>query len=112
MLKIKQNYTYDWPVSVPFPGDGGTIERAEFTAKFVYMGQKALEEARQGILSDSDAAAFINRVMVGWSGVADANDKELPFSLDALRQLLDLPSVAMAIMQTYGDSLRGIAVKN
>lgn len=109
---ISQSSTYTWPVTVEFPADGGRTERQTFDAEFRRLTQSRVRELadaiQSGELTDADIAL---EVMTGWSGVTDG-DAEIPFSDRNLRQLIELPLVASAIVVAFFGSLSGARRKN
>lgn len=61
------------------------------------------EQIKNKLTSDSEASItdFMADVVQGWSDVRDADDKPLPYSADALRQLFLIPGVAGLAFRTY-----------
>lgn len=122
---LKQSSSYKWPVSVKLPADGGKFEKQTFDAEFKRLPQvrineiqadvqvriKAAErnESIDGAISDQSIA---DELLLGWDGVIDADGDEVPFSEATKQQLLDIPTVAAAIVIAYFDSLTGTKVKN
>lgn len=51
--------------------------------------------------SDASIVDFLVDVITGWSGVRDADNKELPFTESTLRQLCKIPGVAGLAFRTY-----------
>lgn len=51
--------------------------------------------------SESTILDFLTDVIEDWSGVRDAEDKSIPYSTDALRQLCAIPGVAGVAFRTY-----------
>lgn len=109
---LTQSTSYTWPVTVEFPVDGGRTEKATFDAEFRRLPQSRLKEIAQSIdaneITDVDIAT---EVLVDWSGVTDGSS-EIPFSDKALRQLLDIPMVATAIVVAFFSSVNGAKRKN
>lgn len=112
MFVLSQSTSYTWPVTVEYPIDGGRTERQTFDAEFRRLSQSRIRELADGLsnsdLTDADVAA---EVLVGWSGVTDG-EQEIPFSDRALRQLLEVPLVASAVVVAYFNSLSGAKRKN
>lgn len=50
---------------------------------------------------DRSIADFMVDLVSGWSGVRDADNKEIPYTEDALRQLFKIPGVAGLTLRTY-----------
>jgi len=122
---LKQSTSYKWPVSVKLPADGGKFEKQTFDAEFKRLPQarineiqtevqvriKAAErnESTDGGISDQSIA---DELLVGWAGVVDADGDEVRFSEATKQQLLDIPTVAAAIIVAYFESLTGTKAKN
>ena len=51
--------------------------------------------------SDATIVDFLADIVEGWSGVRDAQDQPLPYSVDALRQLCKIPGVPGLAFRTY-----------
>lgn len=109
---LTQSSSYTWPVTVEFPTDGGRTEKQTFDAEFRRLSQSRLREIAQAIdtneITDTDIAT---EVLVDWSGITDGTS-EIPFSDKALRQLLDIPMVATAIVVAFFSSVNGAKRKN
>ena len=115
---LKQSDTYSWPVSFDIPVDGGRHERHTFDGEFKRLPQSRVAPM-VAELDRLDAAGDLDRltemaaeVLVGWAGITDDTGKEVPFSQKALEQLLEVPMLAVAILRSYFDSLKGAKRKN
>lgn len=110
---LKQSDSYSWPVTFELPVDGGRREKQTFDAQFKRMPQKWIRDIAKKIdadkVTDLDVAG---EVVVGWSGVTDDDGKDIPFSQKALDQLLDVPTLASAIVVAYFSSVTGVKEKN
>lgn len=106
---VKSLKEVDWPVTVNVPVNGGKTEQHEFTAKFKLMSQEEYDKALQGTKNDT---SFIAKFLIGWSGLLDDDDKEVPFSKEALKNLCGLPFVRVAIVKAYNQAITGQAAKN
>jgi len=122
---LKQSTSYKWPVSVKLPADGGKFEKQTFDAEFKRLPQARINEIQadvqvrikaaernesvDGSISDQSIA---DELLVGWAGVVDGDGDEVPFSEATKQQLLDIPTVAAAIIVAYFDSLTGTKAKN
>jgi hypothetical protein len=115
---LKQSDTYTWPVTFDVPVDGGRHERQTFDGEFKRLPQSKIgpmvaELQRLEDLGDLERITDISRdVLVGWSGINDDNNKEIPFSQKALDQLLEVPFLAVAVLKAYMDSIKGAKRKN
>lgn len=112
---LKQSATYNWPVPLLIPVDGGRREKHTFDAEFRRLPQARINEiiklARAAELGrDNEEEALDDKtaareIMAGWSGITDDNIKEIPFSEAALDQLLDIPTVAGQIIKAWFNSM-------
>lgn len=93
----------DWPVEIYKPLDGGKTQRHTFRADFLVL---PLDELSQ--VEDDD----LSRVIVGWSGVADHEGTEIPYSPEALQKLLRISYVRVGLLAAYRNCLAGYRVKN
>jgi hypothetical protein len=115
---LKQSDTYTWPVTFDVPVDGGRHERQTFDGEFKRLPQSKIgpmvaELQRLEDLGDLERITDISRdVLVGWSGINDDNNKEIPYSQKALDQLLEVPFLAVAVLKAYMDSIKGAKRKN
>jgi hypothetical protein len=115
---LKQSDTYTWPVAFDVPVDGGRHERQTFDGEFKRLPQSKIgpmvaELQRLEDLGDLDRITEIaGDVLVGWSGISDDQNKEIPFSQNALQQLLEVPFLAVAVLKAYMDSIKGAKRKN
>lgn len=110
---LKRDDRFKWPVSFDVPVDGGKFKRETFDGIFIRVSQSRLREltdlVSSGEVTDIDVA---REVLVGWSGIKDDNGEDVPFSDEALEQLLDVPMLASAIVVKYFESLQGVKAKN
>lgn len=110
---LKQSDTYSWPVTFDVPVDGGRHDKQTFDASFKRMPQKWIRDIAKRIEADEVVDIDVaHQVLVGWSGVTDDTGKEIPFSQKALDQVLDVPTLASAIVLAYFNSVTGVKVKN
>ena len=112
MFRLDQSDTYAWPVTVQIPTDGGRYVAETFDAHFKRLSQQRLEQIRKDALDGQlTDGGFARTVMGGWAGVTD-NGAEVPFSLAALDQLLQIPGTAAAIVEAFVASQTGAPRKN
>ena len=112
---LKQSATYKWPVSLIIPTDGGRREKHTFDGEFRRIPQGRINEIRrlqlleeQGKLDASEIVTpqeIASEVLAGWSGVVDDDGNEIPFSEAALNQLLELPGIAVQVMNAWALSI-------
>jgi hypothetical protein len=121
-FKLQQSATYVWPVKIVLPIDGGKRLTETFDATFRRLPQSRINEiiklARlqergrlddDQELEDQDAA---REIMVGWDGVEDDDGKPIPFSEKAVKELLEIPTVAGQIVKAWFGSLAEAKRKN
>ena len=119
---LKQSDTYSWPITLVLPVDGGRREKHTFDGEFRRLPQSRINQivklARKTdagyldddeILDDQEAAT---ELLVGWSGVVDDDNEEIPFSADKLKQLLEIPTIAGQIVRVWFDSIEVAKKKN
>lgn len=112
MFKLAQTPTYTWPVTIDQPADGGRTIQHTFDAVFKRVTQTEVDEMRRAIEAEElKNADMVRQVMVGWSGVEDA-DGPVPFSQEALGKLLEVPMVSGSIVLALLHSLSGAKRKN
>ena len=109
MFQIATKTTCKWPGTVLVPQDGGKRGKQTFTAEFALLPDERSRALRNGEISDDD---FLREVLVGWSGVADADGADLPFSDEARDRLIAIPYVRVALIEAYFDFVAGGRRKN
>lgn len=122
---LNQSQSYSWPVSIKLPADGGKREKSSFDAQFKRLPQSRINEIQQLVqqrikaaergdelengVSDQSIAA---EILVGWSGILDADGDDVPYSEAVKAQLLDVPMMAGALIEAYFESLVELKRKN
>ena len=115
---LKQSDTYSWPVSFDIPADGGRHEKQTFDGEFKRMPQSRVGPMVAELQQIEDLAdleritEIAKEVLIGWSGIIDDDGKEIPYSEKALAQLLEVPLLAVSIIKSYMDSIKGAKRKN
>lgn len=85
----------------------GTINDAAGIAQPFDFGLTCIrldaDQIQVKLKSDSDASVtdFLCDVVSGWSGVKDADDKQIAYSEESLRQLCKIAGVAAVIFRAY-----------
>lgn len=120
-FKIVQSATYKWPVKITLALDNGKRCTDTFTAEFKRLPQDRINEIVKEVRRseyDRDLDETINdqdacrEIMVGWSDVVDDDGEAVPFSTDALNELLNIPTVASQIVTHWFGSLDNSKRKN
>ena len=122
---LKQSGSYQWPVCVKLPIDGGKYEKQTFDAEFKRLPQARINQIRDDVQRAMRAAErneeledpisdqqIAREVLAGWSGILDEDGDEVPFSQASCDELLNVPMVAQAIIESYFQSLTGNKAKN
>lgn len=106
MFTLKKPTSVIWPCEYHKPVDGGQNEKCTFDLEFKFL--------------TSDEVAAINgtdvesarKVVIGWKGVCDENEKVIPFSQKALDEMLSIPMMGSCIMMAFNKMLRGALAGN
>jgi hypothetical protein len=98
--------TFNWPVSVEEPADGGTFTESTFTAMFKRVERSALKA-----LADKPDNDLIKAVLVGWDDMKDEAGKPLPFSDANLTDACEDSDWVRAVINAYNKTYEGKADK-
>lgn len=109
MFKLEKERTFTWPVKIKVPTDGGVFADAGFDCKFKLVSQDEIDDFVAGKVSERD---FLKANIVGWTGVQDDQDRELPFSEAARDSMIGIPYVRVALMGAYLEAMSGARRKN
>lgn len=104
MFKLlqKPEFTHSVKVSVPVAGGHDT---QTFTARFRALSVS--EADAHNTLTVEGTNEYLRDIFVGWEGVVDDQGVELPFN-DANRdQMIDVPFVRIALLETYNAAMMG-----
>lgn len=107
MFTFVEAYTFDWPVTVRYPGAAGEEARG-FTARFALLPEEDLLARAGG--GDPAAAleaerAFLARALVGWTGILLPDGQPLAFSPEARDRLLAQRPVRMGVTEAYVEAV-------
>jgi len=122
---LKQSASYTWPVSFKLPADGGKYEKQSFDAEFKRLPQARINEIQVEVQARIKAAerneaiedgitdqSIAREILVGWSGIVDDEGDQVAYSIATRDQLLEVPTVAAAVILAYFESLTGNKIKN
>ena len=98
----KKVKVFSWPVSIEEPSDGGTFDTVTFDAKFKRVGRKEFQK-----LGEKGELDLLKVIMVGWEGIQDEDGKEVPFSIEAMRELSDDPYWIRGVLKAYTETFEG-----
>ena len=111
---LKQSNSYQWPLKLRIPVDGGKKEVSTFDAEFKRLSEDRISEMRKrardielGRVEEDeiDEKTMVREVVVGWSGVVDDNGEPIAFSQSALEQLLSIATVPNQVLRAFFESL-------
>lgn len=112
MFTFQKDYRFTWPVTVFVPTNAGQEEQS-FTGHFRLLPKAELEEL---LAKDpgNDDATVCRAALVGWGDDLVTEEKaQVPFSKDALEQLVMVPFIRVAIARAYWTAANGVLrVKN
>ena len=115
MFKLAQSPAYWWPVSFSLPSDTDPGKRQDhgFEAQFKRLDNAQYQALMERVESERLVdGLFCKEVMQSFRGVLDDRDTEIPFSEQALQQLMLVPGVAMATAKAFFASRDGAPEKN
>ena len=113
MFVLSQSESYSWPVAVEFPVDGGRFDKQTFDAQFKRLSQDRIREIWDQIQANEiDDDGLCREILIGWTGIQDANGADVPYSEKARGDLLRVPLVAAAVVSAWLDSLSKAKRKN
>ncbi|HEX8603490.1 MAG TPA: hypothetical protein VF774_12665 [Pseudoduganella sp.] len=107
MFKIALSATYAVAVNVETPNEKGTFDKSKFTATFKRSDIDQLDELRK--LSQRDV---LKDVLVGWSGLVDEHDENVPFSPGTRDAVLQIPQALFALAEAFWGSIHKAKEKN
>ena len=121
---LKSSSSYTWPVTFYQP-ENGTRKEQSFDAQFKQLPQTRINEIQvlvqkpvkaiqEGIEDTSGITdqSIANEVLAGWEGIEDGEGAPVPFSNKSKKQILEIPMLASAIIESYFDSLVEAKTKN
>lgn len=124
MFVIDLSESYRWPVPVDVPEDG-RHKTMKFDGEFKRLPQDRVNELYEamrarlvamqageptdGLIDDREIA---DEVLIGWSGIKDAEGEEVPYSEGMKTKLMNVPRVAASVVTAWGESIQGAKRKN
>ena len=73
-----------------------------YDAKFKRGGRKASQK-----LGEKGELDLLKVIMVGWDGILDEEGKEVPFSIEAMREFTDDPYWIRGVLKAYTETFEG-----
>ena len=110
---LDQEESYSWPCRFQVPVSGGKHKTMTFDAEFKNMSQSRLEELMtlqsEGKKTDREIAS---EMIIGWSGVVDGKNEEIPFTEKSKKKLLDIAGMGSQMVQIFISSRSKAKAKN
>jgi hypothetical protein len=107
-FKIALTPTYKVKVFVEIPNDKGSVDKSDFLAEFKRVDMKELEALRAVEGQDN----VLREVLVGWSGLLDADNAEVPYNPATLEGFLLIPAAQLATVNAFWKSIFKAGEKN
>lgn len=120
MFSLDQSPRFTVHVRPAVPGaEDGSLDFRLLMSAARSSAAVAASRAMTDAAASGDTAAIaaaevddLRQLIHGWEDVVDGAGQPVPFSAEALGQLLDLPSVRAGIYRAYVAALREAAAKN
>lgn len=122
---LEQSPTFSWPITIRETVDNGRYRTHTFEAVFKRLPQSRLEELaidfqrlRHAVRNDEPidgipTRAIASEILVGWSGIFEPdNTTQIPYTEETKAQLLEVATVAEALVTTYIESIEKAKAKN
>lgn len=112
MLRIKKNRVVLWPVTVGVPNDAGegAVDQIKIKVSYRLATLKDIADAENDL-------ALVEKHIVDWDAAAlgkllEEEGQPLPFSIEMLKLVCEVPYVLTALAIGLVQCSRGIAAKN
>lgn len=114
LFVLRKPRDFWWPVKLPIPTDGDYV-LARLDVLFAALPQAEIDRMRgvglaEGEQAPSDREIAV-RVVRGWRDLQGEDGNPVPFSAEALEQLLQTPAMRTAIVMTYLAAASGLAAR-
>lgn len=106
-FKIALSPSYRAKVTVEVPTESGRNDKSEFTVEFKRVSMERVDELRK--LQQIDV---LRDVVIGFSGLIDADNTEVPFNNATLEALLAIPHALFAMADAFWTSIYKAKEKN
>tara|TARA_Y100001973_G_scaffold15349_1_gene22254 strand:- start:1832 stop:2176 length:345 start_codon:yes stop_codon:yes gene_type:complete len=110
---LDESASYTWPVKAKIPTNNGKHSVQTFNVEFKRITQSRVLEMfaqiNKGTITDMEICF---EVILGWDSVTDGDGNPLDFNQGNLKKLLDVPTIALAIGETFFNSINGGREKN
>ncbi|MGK7664259.1 MULTISPECIES: hypothetical protein [unclassified Marinovum] len=104
MFKVVKNPTFTATVKISAPTEGGFSD-GSFTGRFRALSVSDAEDFN--LLTAEGTADYLRTILIGWDGVVGDDGEPVSFNDASRDQLLDIPFVRVAILNTYNSAMMG-----
>jgi hypothetical protein len=102
MFRLGQTSQFSYPVNVEIVGDGGVRKTHTFTAIFRRIEREEFDALVEQVTSgELKPRELIDRVLLGWKDIQDADGNDLPFSDEAKAEVFGVLPVMPAIVTAF-----------
>lgn len=121
---LEQSPTFKHPVAIREVQDGGRIRTHQFDAIYRRLPQSRMEAvqlqyqamkaavARNEPLDEIPTRAIADEILEGWEGITNPDGSPVEVTPDTRRQLLEVASVADALVVTFFEAHEKARAKN
>ncbi len=121
---LEQSPTFKWPIVIREVQDGGRIRTHQFDAIYRRLPQSRMEAvqlqyqamkaavARNEPLEEIPTQSIADEILDGWEGITEADGTPVPVTPETKRQLLEVASVADALVVTFFEAHEKARAKN
>ena len=121
---LEQSPTFKWPIVIREVQDGGRIRTHQFDAIYRRLPQSRMEAvqlqyqamksavARNEPLEEIPTQSIADEILDGWEGITEADGTPVPVTAETKRQLLEVASVADALVVTFFEAHEKARAKN
>lgn len=121
---LEQSPTFKWPIVIREVQDGGRIRTHQFDAMYRRLPQSRMEAvqlqyqamkaavARNEPLDEIPTRAIADEILEGWEGITNPDGSPVEVTPDTRRQLLEVASVADALVVTFFEAHEKARAKN
>ncbi|MDP2331807.1 MAG: hypothetical protein Q8M19_14045 [Reyranella sp.] len=107
MFKFERFPTFNWPVHVQVPTDGGKFTEQVFTVRWQLQNSDELRKAQTADGADGTKVLF-ERALKGWStDLCDEAGHPIPFTAENVELVRTAPHVRAAMVTSYWDAVNG-----
>jgi hypothetical protein len=106
-FKIALTPTYKVKVEVETPNEHGKFDKSHFMAEFKRGSTEELDELRK-----MDQKEVVEQMLVGWTGLVDAEGNDVPFNPVNRQALFKIPQALRGLIDGFWGSIFKAKEKN